>query len=181
MEAGTTLGRAIAEAGLRLVYGGGTKGIMGAVAEGTRRAGGKVTGIIPRFLITKEATETALKRLDDLVVTDNMHQRKHIMFEKSDAFVALPGGIGTVEEIVEIMTWGQPAITASRSSSAMSRFLGPDDGDARPYARRGVYPHRPSGEAAAGGKAGSDHPAILTDAAKDSTPTEGEKGVIAKM
>ncbi len=71
------------------------------------RAGGKVTGIIPRFLITKEATEAALKRLDELIVTDNMHQRKHIMFEKSDAFVALPGGIGTVEEIVEIMTWGQ--------------------------------------------------------------------------
>ena len=70
-------------------------------------AGGKVTGIIPRFLINKEATETALDRLDELVITDNMHERKHKMFEKSDAFVALPGGIGTVEEIVEIMTWAQ--------------------------------------------------------------------------
>jgi len=80
---------------------------MGAVAEGALRAGGKVTGIIPRFLINKEATETALDRLDELVITDNMHERKHKMFEKSDAFVALPGGIGTVEEIVEIMTWGQ--------------------------------------------------------------------------
>jgi uncharacterized protein (TIGR00730 family) len=106
-KAGHLLGRSIAKAGLRLVYGGGTKGIMGAVAEGALKAGGKVTGIIPRFLINKEATETALDRLDELLVTDNMHERKHKMFEKSDAFVALPGGIGTVEEIVEIMTWAQ--------------------------------------------------------------------------
>ncbi|RWO90412.1 TIGR00730 family Rossman fold protein [Mesorhizobium sp.] len=107
IKAGHLLGRSIAKAGLRLVYGGGTKGIMGAVAEGALKAGGKVTGIIPRFLINKEATETALDRLDELLITDNMHERKHRMFEKSDAFVALPGGIGTVEEIVEIMTWGQ--------------------------------------------------------------------------
>ncbi|PWJ85243.1 hypothetical protein C7441_10398 [Pseudaminobacter salicylatoxidans] len=107
IKAGHVLGRSLAEAGLRLVYGGGTKGIMGAVADGALRAGGKVSGIIPRFLINKEATENALGRLDELIVTDNMHERKHMMFEKSDAFVALPGGIGTVEEIVEIMTWAQ--------------------------------------------------------------------------
>jgi uncharacterized protein (TIGR00730 family) len=107
LKAGHTLGRSIAEAGLRLVYGGGTKGIMGAVADGAIRAGGKVTGIIPQFLINKEATENALGRLDELLITENMHERKHTMFEKSDAFVALPGGIGTVEEIVEIMTWAQ--------------------------------------------------------------------------
>ncbi|MBZ9694663.1 MULTISPECIES: TIGR00730 family Rossman fold protein [unclassified Mesorhizobium] len=107
VKAGHLLGRSIAKAGLRLVYGGGTKGIMGAVAEGALKAGGKVTGIIPRFLINKEATETALDRLDELSITDNMHERKHKMFKKSDAFVALPGGIGTVEEIVEIMTWAQ--------------------------------------------------------------------------
>lgn len=107
MEAGRALGRSIASHGLRLVYGGGTKGIMGAVASGTREAGGTVMGIIPQFLITKEATEAALKSLDELVVTEDMHQRKHRMFEESDAFVALPGGIGTVEEIVEIMTWAQ--------------------------------------------------------------------------
>ncbi|MBZ9669379.1 TIGR00730 family Rossman fold protein [Mesorhizobium sp. B2-1-8] len=107
VKAGHLLGRSIAKSGLRLVYGGGTKGIMGAVAEGALKAGGKVTGIIPRFLINKEATETALDRLDELLITDNMHERKHKMFEKSDAFVALPGGIGTVEEIVEIMTWAQ--------------------------------------------------------------------------
>jgi uncharacterized protein (TIGR00730 family) len=107
VRSGQALGRAIAAAGLRIVYGGGTKGIMGAVADGAIRAGGKVTGIIPRFLISKEATEAALSRLDELVITENMHERKHTMFEKSDAFVALPGGIGTVEEIVEIMTWAQ--------------------------------------------------------------------------
>jgi len=106
-KAGHLLGRSLAKSGLRLVYGGGTKGIMGAVAEGALKAGGKVTGIIPRFLINKEATETALDRLDELLITDNMHERKHKMFEKSDAFVALPGGIGTVEEIVEVMTWAQ--------------------------------------------------------------------------
>ncbi|OBQ60064.1 TIGR00730 family Rossman fold protein [Mesorhizobium erdmanii] len=106
-KAGHLLGRSIAKTGLRLIYGGGTKGIMGAVAEGALKAGGKVTGIIPRFLINREATETALDRLDELLITDNMHERKHRMFEKSDAFVALPGGIGTVEEIVEIMTWAQ--------------------------------------------------------------------------
>lgn len=107
VKAGHVLGRALAQADLRLIYGGGGKGIMGAVADGALRAGGKVTGIIPRFLMTKEATQAALQRLDDLIVTENMHQRKHTMFEKSDAFVALPGGIGTVEEIVEIMTWAQ--------------------------------------------------------------------------
>ncbi|MBL8579330.1 MAG: TIGR00730 family Rossman fold protein [Mesorhizobium sp.] len=107
MKAGHTLGRSIAQAGLQLVYGGGGKGIMGAVADGALRAGGKVTGIIPRFLMNREATQAALQRLDETVVTDNMHQRKHAMFEKSDAFVALPGGIGTVEEIIEIMTWAQ--------------------------------------------------------------------------
>ncbi len=105
--AGRALGRAIAEAGLRLVYGGGTRGIMGAVCEGALEAGGKVTGIIPRFLLSKEAAASAMDRLDEAEITEDMHTRKHRMFEKSDAFVALPGGIGTVEEIIEIMTWAQ--------------------------------------------------------------------------
>lgn len=106
-KAGFKLGQAIANGGLRLVYGGGTKGIMGAVADGAQSAGGKITGIIPRFLMAKEATETALDKLDEVIVTQDMHERKHKMFEQSDAFVALPGGIGTVEEIIEIMTWSQ--------------------------------------------------------------------------
>lgn len=106
-ESGRALGMAIGQAGLRLVYGGGTKGIMGDVAAGTIEAGGKVTGIIPQFLMSKEAGNIEPEHFDELVITDNMHQRKHTMFEKSDAFVALPGGIGTLEEIVEIMTWAQ--------------------------------------------------------------------------
>jgi uncharacterized protein (TIGR00730 family) len=107
MRAGEELGRAIAEAGIRLVYGGGTRGIMGAVARGASASGGRITGIIPRFLIRKEAGDDAPDVIDELIVTENMHTRKHSMFENSDAFVALPGGIGTVEEIVEIMTWAQ--------------------------------------------------------------------------
>ena len=101
------LGQSLAEHGLRLVYGGGTKGIMGAVADGCMSAGGQVTGIIPEFLVNKEATSHALGQLDELVVTADMHERKHLMFERSDAFVAMPGGIGTVEEVVEILTWAQ--------------------------------------------------------------------------
>lgn len=80
---------------------------MGAVADGAIEAGGLVTGIIPHFLINREAAGDGLDRLDELIRTEDMHQRKHTMFERSDAFVALPGGIGTVEEIVEIMTWAQ--------------------------------------------------------------------------
>ncbi|MGH6861942.1 MAG: TIGR00730 family Rossman fold protein [Phyllobacterium sp.] len=106
-QAGRLLGQSIAQHGLELVYGGGTKGIMGAVADGVMSAGGKVTGIIPKFLMNKEATEHALRQLSELIVTEDMHERKHKMFEHSDAFVTLPGGIGTVEEIVEIMTWAQ--------------------------------------------------------------------------
>ena len=101
------LGETIAGAGLRLVYGGGTKGLMGAVAQGVMDRGGKVMGIIPEFLMSKEATEKALGKLDELVVTEDMHERKHRMFEEADAFVTLPGGIGTLEEVIEIMTWAQ--------------------------------------------------------------------------
>eukprot|EP01032_Pedospumella_encystans_P038847 gene38847-44032_t len=107
MDAGRKFGRALAENNLRLVYGGGTKGIMGAVAAGVLSAGGHVTGIIPEFLVDMEATRHSLGQLNELIITKDMHERKHAMFERSDAFVTLPGGIGTLEEIVEIMTWGQ--------------------------------------------------------------------------
>lgn len=107
MEAGRALGKSIAENGIRLVYGGGTKGIMGAVASGVLSNGGEVTGIIPEFLVDMEATRHSLGQLNELVVTKDMHERKHMMFERSDAFVTLPGGVGTLEEIVEIMTWAQ--------------------------------------------------------------------------
>ena len=107
IDAGRILGKSIAENHLRLVYGGGTKGIMGAVASGVLSHGGRVTGIIPEFLMDMEATRHSLGQLSELIVTPDMHDRKHKMFERSDAFVTLPGGIGTLEEIVEIMTWAQ--------------------------------------------------------------------------
>lgn len=107
MEAGRALGKAIADNGLRLVYGGGTRGIMGAVASGVLANGGEVIGIIPEFLVDMEATRHSLGQLNELIVTKDMHERKHKMFERSDAFVTLPGGVGTLEEIVEIMTWAQ--------------------------------------------------------------------------
>src|ERR1700723_187657 len=107
VEAGERLGSALAAAGVRLIYGGGTTGVMGAVAHGTLGAGGEVGAIIPSFLINRETTEAALSTFSDVTITETMHERKHKMFERSDAFVALPGGIGTVEEIVEVMTWGQ--------------------------------------------------------------------------
>jgi uncharacterized protein (TIGR00730 family) len=107
IAAGRALGKSIAAHGIRLIYGGGTKGIMGAVAAGVLSNGGEVTGIIPEFLVDMEATRHSLGQLNELIVTKDMHERKHKMFERSDAFVTLPGGIGTLEEIVEIMTWGQ--------------------------------------------------------------------------
>ena len=103
-EAARSLGRAMAEAGIRLVYGGGSIGLMGLLARTVLDHGGLVTGIIPQFLKDREVM---LTEVSDLVVTADMHERKRIMFERSDAFVALPGGIGTLEEVVEIMTWAQ--------------------------------------------------------------------------
>lgn len=94
-------GRALAQADLRLVYGGGGVGLMGAAARGAHEAGGKVLGIIPDFLIGKER---ALEIVEHVVVT-SMHQRKQLFFEESDGFVIMPGGIGTLEEVVELLSW----------------------------------------------------------------------------
>ncbi|WP_414653729.1 TIGR00730 family Rossman fold protein [Hyphomicrobium sp.] len=102
--AARTLGRSLAESGIRLVYGGGGLGLMGEVARATLEAGGSVTGIIPEFLVEREHM---LHEVTDLIVTTDMHVRKKQMFERSDAFVALPGGIGTLEELVEQLTWAQ--------------------------------------------------------------------------
>lgn len=104
VAAATTLGTAMAKAGIGLVYGGGDMGMMGAVADAVRGHGGTVTGIIPEFLLNKER---AGFNGDGLIVTRDMHERKRKMFEMADAFVALPGGVGTLEEIVEQMTWAQ--------------------------------------------------------------------------
>jgi uncharacterized protein (TIGR00730 family) len=103
-EAARTLGSAMARAGVRLVYGGGSVGLMGVVARAALDAGGAVTGIIPRFL---QSQERLMEDLTETVITEDMHQRKMLMFERADAFVALPGGIGTLEELVEQMTWVQ--------------------------------------------------------------------------
>src|ERR1700742_4477557 len=104
IEAATSFGKALAENGVGLVYGGGSIGLMGAVAKATLDHGGTVTGIIPDFLTRREH---ALGGAQELIVTHDMHERKRLMFERSDAFVALPGGIGTLEELVEQLTWQQ--------------------------------------------------------------------------
>jgi hypothetical protein len=104
IEAARAFGKILAENGIRLVYGGGSNGLMGAVANGVLDHGGSVTGIIPEFLNSRERM---LTRVQELVVTPDMHERKRLMFERSDAFVALPGGIGTLEELVEQLTWQQ--------------------------------------------------------------------------
>ncbi|MET3845474.1 TIGR00730 family Rossman fold protein [Bradyrhizobium sp. OAE829] len=104
VEAAIALGKVFAENSIRLVYGGGSVGLMGAVAKSVLDHGGAVTGIIPDFLANRERMNP---NLTELVVTPDMHERKRLMFERSDAFVALPGGVGTLEELVEQMTWQQ--------------------------------------------------------------------------
>jgi uncharacterized protein (TIGR00730 family) len=104
IEAAIGFGKVLAENRIRLVYGGGSIGLMGAVATSVLDHGGVVTGIIPDFLTSRE---NALKRVQEMIVTPDMHERKRLMFERSDAFVALPGGVGTLEELVEQLTWQQ--------------------------------------------------------------------------
>jgi uncharacterized protein (TIGR00730 family) len=104
LAAAEALGRSMALEQVRLVYGGGDVGLMGAVARAVIAHGGAVTGIIPTFL---QRRERMLTEVEDLIVTSDMHERKRLMFERADAFVALPGGVGTLEELVEQMTWAQ--------------------------------------------------------------------------
>jgi uncharacterized protein (TIGR00730 family) len=103
-DAAEELGRAFAAEGVGLVYGGGGDGLMGRLARATLAAGGHVTGVIPNFLIRKEH---ALTGAHEMIVVGDMHERKQTMFDRADAFVALPGGVGTLEELVEQMTWAQ--------------------------------------------------------------------------
>ena len=99
-----TFGKILAENGIRLVYGGGSVGLMGELATSVIEHGGAATGIIPEFLTAKERP----RRLgQEQIITRDMHERKRTMFDRADAFVALPGGIGTLEELVEQMTWAQ--------------------------------------------------------------------------
>lgn len=103
-EAARRLGHILAAEQIRLVYGGGSLGLMGTLARSVVEHGGKVTGIIPEFLV---ARERMMREVDELLVTEDMHSRKRAMFDRSDAFVALPGGLGTLEETVEMLTWSQ--------------------------------------------------------------------------
>jgi hypothetical protein len=100
----TRLGHLMAEADLDLVYGGGRVGLMGLVADSVLAGGGKVSGIIPQFLHDHEVAHTGVT---DLEITDSMHARKQRMYELSDAFVILPGGLGTLDETMEVLTWTQ--------------------------------------------------------------------------
>jgi uncharacterized protein (TIGR00730 family) len=102
--AARALGASLARDGVRLVYGGGGVGLMGAVAHAAMEAGGVVTGIIPDFLVVRER---ALEGARDVIVVKDMHERKRLLFENADAFVVLPGGIGTLEEMVEQLSWIQ--------------------------------------------------------------------------
>lgn len=103
-QAAQETGQTLAEHGLRLIYGGGAHGLMGVVADATLRAGGKVTGVIPDFL---ESREKMHEGVAELIVVDSMHVRKQIMFARADAFWILPGGFGTFDEMMEILTWKQ--------------------------------------------------------------------------
>ena len=102
--AARALGKVLAENRIRLIYGGGSTGMMGALAGSVLSHGGSVTGIIPEFLVNKEHM---LAGAQEIVVTRDMHERKRVMFERADAFVALPGGVGTLEELIEQLTWAQ--------------------------------------------------------------------------
>jgi uncharacterized protein (TIGR00730 family) len=104
IEAAQELGKILAENGVQLIYGGGSVGLMGALAESVLEHGGQVTGIIPEFLTKRERPR---RLAQELIVTRDMHERKRTMFERADAFVALPGGLGTLEELVEQLTWVQ--------------------------------------------------------------------------
>lgn len=102
--AAEAMGAGLARRGMRLIYGGGRVGLMGAVADAALAAGGEVTGVIPEFLTR---WEVAHEGVSDMTVTDSMHSRKRLMFDLADAFVTLPGGLGTLDETIEIVTWRQ--------------------------------------------------------------------------
>lgn len=104
IDAAKKFGKILADNKIELVFGGGHVGIMGAIADAVREHGGKATGIIPEFLV---ARERALEERQGLIITRDLHERKRKMFEMADAFVAFPGGVGTLEELVEQLTWVQ--------------------------------------------------------------------------
>ena len=104
VAAAKSFGELIASSGRRIVYGGGNTGLMGALADATLAAGGEIVGVMPRHLVDREVAHSGLTRLD---IVESMHERKARLAEMADGFVALPGGLGTLEEFTEIWTWGQ--------------------------------------------------------------------------
>jgi uncharacterized protein (TIGR00730 family) len=98
------LGRRLAERGFRLVYGAGDRGLMGETARAMQEAGGRILGVIPQHLVDWEVGKSDL---DEYVVTKTMHERKKLMFDRSDAVIAMPGGTGTLDELIEVLTWRQ--------------------------------------------------------------------------
>lgn len=142
-EAAENVGATLAALDMHLVYGGGDVGLMGVVADAAIQGGGRVTGIIPQFL---EAREVMHRGVTDLIVTDSMHTRKQKMFALSDAFLILPGGFGTFDELMEILTWRQlklhdkPILILNVQNWARSLIATLDDavteGFASPEARR---------------------------------------------
>jgi hypothetical protein len=137
-RAARELGRGLAEGGIRLVYGGGRVGLMGAVADAVLEGGGAVLGVIPEFLTRLEVAHTGVA---DMVVTDSMHSRKQLMFAESDAFVSMPGGLGTLDETIEIITWRQlglhdkPILLCDVEGSAMPLVAAIDAAIASGFAR----------------------------------------------
>jgi uncharacterized protein (TIGR00730 family) len=109
VRAAEAVGRGLAERGIRVVYGGGRVGMMGALADAARDAGGEVVGVMPQALVDREIGHMGI---DDLRIVGSMHERKALMVELADAFIALPGGIGTLEELFEVYTWAQLGIHA---------------------------------------------------------------------
>jgi uncharacterized protein (TIGR00730 family) len=136
--AAQALGKGLAEAGIGLVFGGGRVGLMGAVADAALAAGGRVEGVIPEFLTR---LEVAHEGVGDMTVTDSMHTRKRRMFDLSDAFVTLPGGLGTLDETVEIITWRQlklhdkPILLCDVNGTAQPLLAMIDDAIARGFAQ----------------------------------------------
>jgi uncharacterized protein (TIGR00730 family) len=102
--AATSVGRRLAELGIQLVFGGGRRGLMGVVAHAALDAGGRVVGVIPRALVDRELADPGVS---ELRIVDTLHERKAVMSELSDAFIALPGGLGTLEELAEVLSWAQ--------------------------------------------------------------------------
>ena len=143
--AAQALGQGLARAGIRLVYGGGRIGLMGLMADAALAGGGTVTGVIPEFLSRREVAHAAIT---ELIVTDSMHSRKQRMFQAADAFVSLPGGRGTLDETIEIITWRQlglhrkPILICDVAGSAAAFLAAVEatiDADFAPPAAREFY------------------------------------------